>query len=632
MKKSMTTLVLILALGLSAAVAGELPAEAQRIWAPAGDLIGTQNHATLTGVLNDDHGDADKAGEELDVFGEMFGQGLFGWHHRFESSRWLQLRGLVDNLPGAGLNGDVVLATTKPGRYRAELSYGLHDLRYDRDAEFRGPGFPANMPTQLVIGPELEWKRGQAEAAYHVSSTLDLRVGVEDLRREGAKSALTRRNVPDVQGIDAKSTRAWLGGTTIIGGVAADLELAMASSENDRAYGTGHVYSDERDRYSASLDAAYDVSPRWRVMAAGRMSRLEHTGAESGITNAGDTEGDTDSAAYQLALLGKLGKQTSLRFSARFDSHNTEAELSRDDAILYAADRERDRQQYQLVIGNRGLLPRTSLQLRYRYTAGESNAITAMDGRPGHGAAGDNQMLDQESTRQDISLRARTWLSRQIKLRAAVSYSMLDVDQDQTWETADDQAWFGALGDHERTRLNWRLALRMKPSRKLPVDLGVRGFDQTFERTEGETVETTASMYGLFVNANWLASDRITVFGMVTYGNETYELTGIEPVGTFEAFNVDATTVRVSPGVMVQLTPCMQLEGWYEGVFFEDTGDESETLNPIEADRDRLQLRARWQAMDRLAVTAGYARNELDENLWDDYIQHLWSLSAHTTF
>ncbi len=633
MKTLMTTLTLILLAGLATALAGDLPAQAQRIWAPAGDVIGNQNHLTATGMLNDDHGDAVKAGEELDIFGEYLGQGLFGWRHVMDNSHTLRARGLFDNHAGGGLAGDGMIASTSPGTYRATLSYHIHDLRYDRDAELRNPTFPTVTPPQLAITPELEWRRGQAEVSYHVSSALDLRVGADDMRREGRKSALSRRNPPDVQTVDSQSARFWLGGTTRLGALAADLELSTTTSENDRTYRTGHIYADERDRYSASLDAAYDLSPAWRVLANGRMSRLEHTGSESGISNPGDTDGDTDSAAYQLAVLGRLGKATTVRASARLDVHDTEASLLgvNGDAVQYAADRERDRQQYQVVIGNRSL-PRTSLKLRYRYTSGESNEIIGIGGRPGHGLETASQSLDQESTRHDASLRVRTRLARHVKLTCSLRHSALEVDQDRTWDTDDDQPWFGVLGDHERDRTMWRLALQTRPSRRLPVDVGLRGFDQTFQRTGEEMAETQASMVGVFANANWLATDRLTVFTMVTYGSERYELTGVEPVGSFEAFNVDATTLRLSPGAMVQLTECLQLEGWYEGVFFEDTGDESDSLNAIEADRDRLQVRARWQAMDRLAVTAGYARNELDENRWDDYIQHLWTLSAHTGF
>lgn len=631
MKTITFMLAVILASGLvGIAAADELPAAAQRIWAPAGDTVGLENHATATGILNDDHGDEARAASDEGVHGEWLGQGLFGWRMLTESSREIIARGLGGNVEGGGLAGDAGLWTTKPGRYRADITYHAHDLYGDRDSELRAPTFPYNEPAALAFTPHLDWRRGRVELDYHLSAALDLRLGVEDQRREGRKDSRLAKNPPAVQTVDMQSALIWLGGTARFGKLAADVRLDYQSSDDDRAYSYGHAYANETERYGASLDAAYDVTTQLRFHAGGRVAHLENTGTEAGVTDAGDTEGETDSAAYQLAVVSRLDRATTVRASARFDSHETTAENVVGGDVLYAADRERDRQQYQLVVGNRSL-PRTALRLRYRYTSGESDEISAQGARPADGGYTASQTLDQESTRHDLSLRARTRLARHVKLKAQLRHTSLDVNQDSTWDTDDDTRWFGELGDHERTRTAWDLALQTRPMRGLPVDFGLRGHDQTFERIDRGT-ETTASRLGLFVNANWLASDRITVYGMASYGAEKYQLTDRTAPGGFEAFNVDATTLRLSPGASVVLTNCLQLEGWYEGVFFEDTGDESDSLDALEADRDRLQVRARWAATDRLAVSLGYARNEYDENRWDDYIQHLWSLSAHTTF
>lgn len=629
MKTIMTTLALILALGLGAAMADELPAAAQRIWAPAGDDFGTDNHLTITGMRNDDHGDAAKAAEDEGIKGDWMGRGLFNWLQQKDSGYRMAVRGLLGNVEGGGLAGDAMLLSSIPGKYTVTVDYHAHDLYYDRDSELRNPTFPTVVPPQLPFTPHIDWRRGRVEARYHHSANLDLYLGVDDLRREGRKSSLLGKNPPNVQSVDNTSSSVWLGGVVKAGRLGADLKLSYQTAEDTRAYATGHTYADERDRYSANLDAAYDVNPRVRVVAAGRMSRIEHTGTEAGVTGAGPTDGDTDSAAYQLGAITRLGKATTMRLSARFDSHDTEANTGEPTDILYAADRERDRQQYELVLGNRSL-PRTNLQLRYRYSAGDETEAMAEGDRPsvpGSGAL----VLDQESTRHDLSLRVRTRLARHVKLRADLRYTSLDVDQDRTWDAGQDE-WFGVLGDHERDRTSWRLSLQTRPHRTMPLDLGIRGFSQTFKRTEGESVETKASQTALFASTNWLASERLTVFAMASYGIDSYELTDATPAPGYEAFNVDATTLRLSPGVTVAVNEKLQLDGWYEGIFFEDTGDESATLNAIEADRDRLALRARYQATERLAMSAGYSRYEFDENRWDDYIQHLWTVSAQMRF
>lgn len=629
MKTIMTTLALILALGLGAAMADELPAAAQRIWAPAGDDLGTDNHLTLTGVRNDDHGDEAKAAEDEGVKGDWMGRGLFNWLHQKDNGYRMGARGLLGNVEGGGLAGDGMLFSSVPGKYTVTVDYHAHDLFYDRDSELRNPTFPTVLPTQLPYAPHIDWRRAKVLVRYHASAGLDLYLGVDDLRREGSKSSLTRKSPPNVQTVDNTSSSVWLGGVVKAGHLGADLKLSYQTAEDTRAYASGHTYADERDRYSASLDAAYDVNPRVRVVAAGRMSRIEHTGTEAGVTGAGPTDGDTDSAAYQLGAITRLGQATTLRVSARIDSHDTEANTGEPTDILYAADRERDRQQYEVVVGNRSLA-RTNLQLRYRFSMGDESQAMAEGMRPTAPGA-DVMILDQETTRQDLSLRARTRLSRNVKLRADVRYTSLDVDQDRTWDAGQEE-WFGVLGDHERSRVSWRLSMQTRPHRSLPVDLGVRGFSQTFERTEGDEVETTASQTAVFASTNWLASSRLTVFTMVSYGMETYELDNATATAGFEAFNVDATTLRLSPGATFTVNDKLQLDGWYEGVFFEDTGDESSTLNAIEADRDRLSLRARYQATERMAVSAGYARHEFDENRWDDYIQHLWTMSAQMRF
>ena len=56
MKTILTLTALMLVLAMAAPAGAGLPAQAQRIWAPDGDLISLdQNHATATLLINDDH-------------------------------------------------------------------------------------------------------------------------------------------------------------------------------------------------------------------------------------------------------------------------------------------------------------------------------------------------------------------------------------------------------------------------------------------------------------------------------------------------------------------------------------------------------------------------------------------------
>lgn len=623
MKTIMTMLALILALGAGLALADEMPVPAQRIWAPAGDEVGTENHLTATGVLNDNHGDEARAAEDEGIMGDTMGLALWGWFMRGDGYK-VSGRGLASNLEGDDLVADLLCKSTVTGKHRESFRIHTHDLYYDRDSELRNPGFPFAEPAQLGVAPQLSWRRGLFNMNYHASSILDLRLSVDDLRREGAKSSLTAQTPPGVQGLETQMSEVAVGGAVKLGQLGADLELSYLRTEDDRSYQTGHMLRDKRDRYSAVLDAAYDLNPTTRLLAGGHMSRLEHTGREVGTGNAGATDGDTDSAAYQVALLKSMGK-TNVRVSARFDTHDTEAANTGDTGVIYGADRERDRQRYELVLDNRSLA-RTQVQLRYRYTSG-SETETITEGMLPNAPGATLLPVDSDLTRQDLGLRVRTRLSRTMKLRAELRHSSMDVEQ-----SADAGLWYDLMGDYERSRLCYQVALQTRMARKLPLDLGVRGSTQTFKRTEGDEVETTADMMGLFVNANWMASSRLTVFGMITYGTETYELDATEPTPGYAAYNVDATTLRLSPGATFSVSPKLMLDAWYEGVVYEDNGDESDGLDAIEANRDRLSFRARYQASEKLAMSMGYARYELDENLWDDHIEHLWTLSAHTKF
>jgi hypothetical protein len=146
-------------------------------------------------------------------------------------------------------------------------------------------------------------------------------------------------------------------------------------------------------------------------------------------------------------------------------------------------------------------------------------------------------------------------------------------------------------------------------------------------------VETTWQANRLFANLNWQAERRLTVYGMVSYGKETYELVGVQdPAAGAGAFNYDGATLRFMPGAVLRLSRCLQLEGMYEGIRFENTGHESAQLDAVKADHDRILLRLRWQASERYAAAFTYRRNEFDENRWDDYIQDLYAVSVSGRF
>jgi hypothetical protein len=630
-----TALILVLALA-GGASAGELPAQAQRIWAPTGDLIGLQNHATVSFLVNDQLGDTAKFAEDWSDYGETMGTGLFGYHRVSEDSYRVTSRGHGGNREGSGFTGDLGVWSSSPGSYAAAITYSRHHAYSDRDVELRNPGFPAPPPpAALAFDPRLEWSHGRVDLRFHLADWLDVRGGFVDLRRNGRKASLLRtasgETPPTVLRVDNAMYEIYAGAAFRRGKFAGDLELSYRGSDTDRDYEAVHRYDDERQDFRASLDATYDVASKTRVFAHGTLARLELEGNETWSGREGSSDGDTEHAIGQLAVLTTLGQATTVRASARFQSEDTETRFDEDGSVLHAAERDRSRQDWRLSVANTSL-PRTRLKAHYRYGKSDLDEVVARDGMVGSPQMGDNQSVDEERTRQDMGLRARTRLSRAVKLDAELRYTSLEVDQATSWETADEDPWFGILGDHERDRLMWNLAFKTRPLRNLPVDFGYQGRDQTLERTD-EGTETTWTANRLFLNANWLATGRLSVYGMLTYGQETYELTGVgDPAAGFAAFDYDGATLRMVPGAMLQLSRCLRLEGMYEFIDYENTGSETDNLLPVEADHDRMLVRVRWQATEKLAAAFTYRRNEFDENRWDDYIRDLYAVSLSGVF
>ena len=91
--KSHLVALALMVLLATTAIAGELPAEAQRIWAPTGDVIGTDNHATVTYTSTDAYGDLAKTGEDWQLQEDQFGSGLFNWQNIWANGYQMGLRG-----------------------------------------------------------------------------------------------------------------------------------------------------------------------------------------------------------------------------------------------------------------------------------------------------------------------------------------------------------------------------------------------------------------------------------------------------------------------------------------------------------------------------------------------------------
>ncbi len=644
MKMNRTTTVTVLGLALLAfalpALAEEtvdLPAQAERIWAPTGDVIGVDNHWTGTFQAKDPHGNEAKGAEDWQLVQKYSGAGLFGYFRTQENGSRYWLRASGDNAGTGGLVGKFDLGGNIPGQFKWNIDFRDFDYFYDRTSEMRAPGFAAPPPPpELDALPKLNWRRGSIRLAYRFSDQFTAAGGFNRKCRKGEKGSLLRgrSNVgsaaPGRKLFDTTTNEVWGGVGFTTGSFGSDLNLTYRGTDGTRALEGRHNYSDDQTRFSAKLGLSYDLSDKFKLVGHGVTSKLENTGGETTGIRTYDLNGETTTNAGQIGLLARLGKSANLSASAKFQKLDTDAQTNLAADPKHATDRKRDSQDYRIGINYHGL-SKTRLRLDYRY--GTSNLDQTVVGTRGTDPL-QGQLTDQAKTQQDLSFRGRYRFGPAASIKAVVAWRNQEIDQkDPVFsDTGGDPLTFW-MGDRDLERLRWELALRMRFGRWVRFDIGHQAIDQTFERKDFGQSESTWKANRGFSNLTWTPGGGILdLYGMFSYGVEEYALT-TDPVPGMDmnAIAYNGSTTRFSPGATLRLGKSLNLEGHYEGVRFEDTGND-DVIKKLQADHDRLVLRAGYQLSSRARVSASYTRNEFDENRWDDYIHHLYALSVSGVF
>ena len=203
----------VLATVLAAGIAGatDLPAPAPRIWAPAGDLIGTTNHGTLTLQSMDAYGDDAKRAEDWQLGEDVAGSGLLGWHLTSGGGGLYSLRAYGTTEAASGLAGRFLFTGGKPGHADVKIRFRNADHTYDQDSEMRAPGFKASPePAALDILPEYSWRMTDLTLGHRFGDGWKLRLGFNRWCRKGDKGSLLRvgaggDEVPGVKMYDTTS-------------------------------------------------------------------------------------------------------------------------------------------------------------------------------------------------------------------------------------------------------------------------------------------------------------------------------------------------------------------------------------------------------------------------------------------
>ena len=630
--QTLTTLVLLGAMLLvgTLTVAAELPAQDGRMWAPTGDVIGLENHATIGAVSWDPHGNKPKYAEDWQQEDDILFNGLFGFHTVLDNGRSILLRGYGESGRGT-LASRLTLVTSRPGKCRVSLDFRNYNNFYDPTSEMRASYFAAPpAPPALGKVPSLGWRKGRIDFAYNLGRGFGLDLGFNRLCKDGDKASLLRgrtgvvaNDLPNSKKFDTTTNEFLLGAS--YAGTSLDVAAkgSLRQAEGGRSLGD-HTYVDDQTLFRLGLDATYRLSGGTSLLGAVSNSKLEAKNSEIWDGGAYSPTGEAKTTNGRLGLITHVGRATTARLTGGLSTWNTDHQTDLAGVMGQATTRERSGMDLGLLVTNTSL-SKTRLRFDYRYRSTNlKDTVTDVTS----GVPDAVQNIDQDRLSHRANLRAGIRLGRKTTLKAHFGWRSLTVDQANS---GDDI--FYTMGDRKQNRLSARLAVQTRPSAKVRLDVGLRGHDQSFEREDIADVKTTNTAHQAFVGLNIMASDRLTFVGTGSFGLEKYESEdGPTATADMGPLTYEGQTIRFAPGAILQVTDKLNLEAHYEGVRFEDPGDAPDEGNQLNSDLDRILVRAGYRFGKDMTVSATYRRHEFDENRWDDYIMDLYSLSVSGGF
>jgi|GEM_PF-1133425 len=645
MKMNRTTTGMVLGLVLLVcalpAVAEEtvdLPAQNSRMWAPVGDLIGLENNWTGTFQDKNAYGNLAKGAEDWQLVQQYSGGGLFGYFVTKDNGKRYWMRASGDNAGSGGMRGKVDLGGDSPGKYNWDVDYRGYQLFYDETSEMRSSAFQNPPPPPAIEAlPQYDWQRLGVALNVRLSDKFDADLGYRRQARQGEKGSLLRgfgNSGPSAPGIKTfdTTTNEFLGGIGFAtGGFGSVLDVSYRQTEGTRALVGQHAYDNTLDRLQGSLGLSYTFTEEFRLIGRGTVANLQNTGTEIVDSGTYNVDGETKTNGGHLGLIGSLGQDMDLSIGANFNSLDTNAQTDLGADVQQATDLQRDRQDYRLKLAYTGL-KKTLLRLNYRFGTSTLDQTNTLGDVPGGSQVTDYQIINQEKNYRELDLRGRYRFGRNATLRAMVGWNSLEVLQDVPGQSGSGGPWIYEQGDRNRDRFTWDIALRSRPWKPVRLDVGYQFIDQTYEQLDAGPSETQWKARRGFVNANWLPADMLTMYAMFSYGNETYALTGNPtPASNMNAIAYDGTTTRFTPGATLVPVKDLLLEAYWEGIWFEDNGNDS-VIRVLNSDVDRFVARAGYRFIKDTKLTLSFTRNEFDENRWDDYIQYLYAASVSGTF
>ena len=618
MTKTMILLVLLTAL-LATATATQ--AQQYRIWAPTGDLVGQDNHGTVTMGVLDDYGFAPKFSEDYQLNNKFNGSLLLGWHTAGENGQLMSLRSYGRTGLDGQLNGHVTYGTAQPGKWAFNLDYRGYHHGYDTTSELRNVSFAGTPPTALEVMPVLNWSRTSADVMVKRCEPGRMRAGLDYFQRSGEKSSLLwGHTTPSVNRLDTRSQGFWLSPAMSMGALQANLRFAYRENKGTRV--SNEMYGDDNQVWNLSLNANYALNPRLRLMGGGLVGRLAGDNTQTYSGNDILTQNEAVTTAGQLGVMARVTKCTTVKLTGQFKKLDSEAQVYEE--LVGVSATERDRSSTVLRFkANSNPTKKARIQAYYRYNKSDLDEVVGRGGLLD--AATVMQTTDEERTRNAAGLKVRYRFNNKACLRGGFGWKKTEVTQIIT----DDAILFN-MGDRNLDQMNWQLALHLRPMADLSLKLGHRGVDQTYELVD-EATETTYSGQSGFATVNWQVMPKLSFLGTVSLGKDKYELTDGPTAGSnMSPLTYDGTTLRYAPALVYSFNEKLTLEAVYEGVNFEDKGDAAAT--ELKSDTSQFLVQAGYDVGEQARLTAAYRRCELDENRWDDYILDIYSLSLTGRF
>jgi hypothetical protein len=646
MKKTFPTTLAVLALtllitGASAAVAtadDSLPVQIGRSWAQDGDLIGLENHWAAGFTALDQYGSDSKSLEDWQLGEQYSGTGLFTYRKAIGEDMRLFVSGYGTNQDGLDLAGRFHFKANCIGIRTLKINHRGYNYFSDATSEMRSATFAAGpIPMALDAETGMSWCRNDISLRYHLTSKVDVNLGFLRSKRMGDKGSLLRTgtgsSVPGLKSFDTDMKGFWWGGALALGNLATDLQMSYRVSEGQRNLDDRHLTTDDQKLFSTRIKATYDIDAKTRVMGNYTNSNLESDGVETVASSTYTPSTKATTNAGHLGLIRKLGTASTVSVSANLRSQTVESRSDLDGVAAQFTDRDRTSQDYRVALRHTGLA-KTKLDAYYRYNSSDLDGVTTAGVNvTGDAVSGDSQTTVAEKTRQEMGFKGRYRFNKKATLKARLVWRSEEVTQTETWDTTGDEPWFYWMGDRTTDQLRWRLSLQTRPRRGLGLDIGHQAIDQKFERQGTVVSETSWNTQRAYTAANWRLHERLTVHGNVSLGVDTFEMTdGPTSDGALGNLTYDGTTWRFAPGAVIQVTKKLQFEALYEGVRFEDKGDDPAELTMLNTDYDRTTLRARYRMMQKASLAASYRRYEFDENRWDDTINDLYTLSVSGSF